>query len=86
MAQQDKRVIALFDVDATLTPARQLVRQNMLETLTKMQAKGIDFGIVSGSDLVKVKEQMTEAIAMSAHWCFAENGLDAYKEGVSIEK
>ena len=56
MAQQDKRVIALFDVDATLTPARQLVRQNMLETLTKMQAKGIDFGIVSGRDLVKVKE------------------------------
>ena len=51
----------------------------MLETLTKMQAKGIHFGIVSGSDIAKVKEQMTAEIANSAMWCFAENGLDAYK-------
>jgi len=62
MAQQARRVIALFDVDCTLTPPRQTVRDNMLETLTKMQAKGIDFGIVSGSDLVKVTEQMTKPI------------------------
>ena len=58
----------------------------MIETLAKMQAKGIDFGIVSGSDIVKVKEQMTAPLAEAAHWCFAENGLDAYKVGAPIEK
>ena len=86
MAEAQKRIIALFDVDQTLTPPRSTVRQNMLETLTKMQAKGIDFGIVSGSDLVKVREQMTPAITDAAHFCFAENGLDAYKLGVPLEK
>lgn len=40
----------------TLTPARSLVTPEMLETIAKMRAKGIDFGIVSGSDLVKVRE------------------------------
>ena len=79
-------MIALFDVDQTLTPPRQQVRENMLQTLAKMQAKGIHFGIVSGSDLVKVREQMTPEVASAAHWCFAENGLDAYKEGQAIEK
>ena len=79
-------MIALFDVDMTLTPARQLVQPNMLETLAKMRAKGIHFGIVSGSDLVKVREQMTTEVANDAEWCFAENGLDAYKKGQLIEK
>ena len=51
-----------------------------------MQAKGIDFGIVSGSDIYKVREQMTDAIVEQAHWCFAENGLDAYRLGQSIER
>ena len=53
--EQKQRVIALFDVDQTLTPARSSIQPNMIETLQKMRAKGIDFGIVSGSDLVKVK-------------------------------
>lgn len=86
MAEAQKRVIALFDVDQTLTPARQTVQANMLETLTKMRAKGIHFGIVSGSDLVKVREQMTAEVANGADYLFAENGLDAYKEGQLIEK
>ena len=58
----------------------------MLETLTKMRAKGIHFGIVSGSDLVKVREQMTTEVADGADYMFAENGLDAYKMGQLIEK
>ena len=46
-----------------------------------MRAKGVHFGIVSGSDLVKVREQMTTKVADGADYMFAENGLDAYKEG-----
>ena len=58
----------------------------MLDTIAKMKAKGIDFGIVSGSDIVKVREQMTDAVVESTLWCFAENGLDCYKMGQSVEK
>ena len=58
----------------------------MIETLKKMRAKGIDFGIVSGSDLVKIKEQMTDAEVDNADFCFAENGLYAMQKGILIEK
>ena len=58
----------------------------MIETLKKMRAKGIDFGIVSGSDLVKIKEQMTDAEVDNADFCFAENGLYAMQKGTLIEK
>ena len=81
MAEEQKRVLALFDVDQTLTPARSKVQPNMLETLQKMQAKGIHFGIVSGSDINKVSEQLTAEVTFAAHWTFAENGLDAYEQG-----
>ena len=86
MAQEQKRIIALFDVDMTLTAARQTVRPEMLATLEKMRAKGIDFGIVSGSDLVKVSEQLTPEVVTGADYCFAENGLDAFAKGTPIEK
>ena len=58
----------------------------MLTTIEKMRAKGIHFGIVSGSDLVKVREQMTPEIADGADYMFGENGLDAYKKGELIER
>ena len=77
----DKRVLALFDVDQTLTIARSEVSQKMIDTLKNMQDKGVDFGIVSGSDLVKITEQLNDDIVKNAHWCFAENGLRAFKKG-----
>ena len=49
-------MIALFDVDLTLTPARSRVTQEMLEALKQMREKGVHFGIVSGSDQKKVVE------------------------------
>ena len=84
--EQKQRVIALFDVDQTLTPARSTIQPNMIETLQKMRAKGIDFGIVSGSDLVKVRQQLGAEIVAGADYCFAENGLDAYRGSELIEK
>ena len=54
--QGEKRIIALFDVDQTLTPARNSIQSDMTETLDAMMAKGIHCGIVSGSDVVKVSE------------------------------
>jgi len=58
----------------------------MIACLEKMRAKGVHFGIVSGSDIVKVSEQLTSQLAMSAEYTFAENGLDAYKAGENFAR
>ena len=70
-----KRVLALFDVDQTLTIARSQISQSMLVTLKAMTDAGIHFGIVSGSDLPKITEQLNADIVKNAHWCFSQNGL-----------
>ena len=76
-----KRVIALFDVDQTLTPARQSIQPDMVETLEAVVAKGIHIGIVSGSDIAKVTEQVGQGIVDKSEYCFSENGLLAMKNG-----
>ena len=57
-----KKIIALFDVDQTLSPARKSIQPEMVETLKAIEAKGVAVGIVSGSDLVKITEQLGEEI------------------------
>lgn len=54
--ESGKKIIVLFDVDQTLTPARNHIQQDMLDCLEAVRAKGIHLGIVSGSDLNKVTE------------------------------
>jgi phosphomannomutase len=53
----------------------------MLDTLDAIMAKGVAVGIVSGSDLVKVKEQVGDELVKKADFTFAENGLYAMKKG-----
>ena len=53
----------------------------MVETLNALWAKGIHVGIVSGSDLVKVSEQIGKDLVDKAEYCFSENGLLALKAG-----
>lgn len=79
--QATKRIIALFDVDQTLTPARKTIEKAMLETLAKCKERGVAIGIVSGSDLHKIKEQVGDELAASADFTFSENGLYALKQG-----
>jgi phosphomannomutase len=52
--------------------------------LETMRSKGVDFGIVSGSDRVKIIQQLGEPIANDAEFCFGENGLTAHKKGKLI--
>lgn len=56
-AANEKKVIALFDVDGTLTPARKEVSPEVLEFLVSLRNK-ITIGFVGGSDLKKQLEQM----------------------------
>jgi phosphomannomutase len=76
-----KKIIALFDVDQTLTPARQSIQPDMLETYKACAAAGVHMGIVSGSDIVKVTEQVGQEMVDSSIYCFSENGLLAMKHG-----
>lgn len=50
-------VLCLFDVDKTLTPARQLVSPEMLSTLRRLREQVVT-GFVGGSDINKIGEQL----------------------------
>lgn len=76
------RILALFDVDGTLTEPRKVVSPETLTFLKALREK-IAIGVVGGSDLVKQKEQLGDSPNLF-DWCFAENGLLAHKDGVVI--
>ncbi|GBG86592.1 hypothetical protein CBR_g41657 [Chara braunii] len=76
-------VIALFDVDGTLTPARKEADDDMLSFLQELR-KVVKVGIVGGSDLVKISEQLGKNTTTDYDYVFAENGLVAFKDGKQI--
>ncbi|XP_078316890.1 uncharacterized protein LOC111120200 isoform X2 [Crassostrea virginica] len=57
--------------------------QEMLDFLKKLKQKCF-VGIVGGSDLSKIAEQMGSDVVHEYDYVFAENGLVAYKEGKQI--
>lgn len=78
-----KETVVLFDVDGTLTPARQDVSPEMRDLLLRLRQK-VAIGFVGGSDLVKQQEQLgspSVAVTSLFDFCFAENGLTAYRLG-----
>jgi len=87
MVSQDfanRPILVLFDVDGTLTPARQGVSLEMLELLKELRQK-VTIGFVGGSDLVKITEQLGVAAIDNFDFAFAENGLTAYRLGKPLE-
>ncbi|KAK2976551.1 hypothetical protein RJ640_023789 [Escallonia rubra] len=76
-------LIALFDVDGTLTAPRKVVTPQMLEFMHKLR-KVVTVGVVGGSDLVKISEQLGKTVVNDFDYVFAENGLVAYKDGKLI--
>ena len=81
MATPEKpRVIALFDVDGTLTIPRGEITSDMLTFMKTLSTK-ITVGIVGGSDLPKQEEQLVEGIVHIFPYNFSQNGLVAYKNG-----
>eukprot|EP00834_Sanchytrium_tribonematis_P000051 NODE_2_length_91304_cov_0.692462.p51 type:complete len:190 gc:universal NODE_2_length_91304_cov_0.692462:645-76(-) len=75
-----KDILVLFDVDGTLTKARKTVEPEMLEILKRLRNK-VTIGFVGGSDLSKQVEQLGDNVLTMFDYCFAENGLTAYKDG-----
>lgn len=83
MAATRPGLIALFDVDGTLTAPRKGVTTKMLEFMRELR-KVVTIGVVGGSDFVKISEQLGKTVIDEYDYVFAENGLVAYKEGKLI--
>ena len=49
--------IVLFDMDGTLTPARQSMNKDVVDKLQELQEAGFEIGIVTGSDMDYVEQQ-----------------------------
>lgn len=74
----------MFDVDGTLTKSRNVIAPETKAFLEALQKK-VFVGLVGGSDLVKIAEQMGGLPeAMKFDYCFSENGLVAFKNGELI--
>ena len=76
--------IVLFDMDGTLTPARQPMERPVTDKLIQLQRAGFEIGIVTGSDLEYVKEQCQDlfkhiAIDISAIHFMPCNGTKYYR-------
>lgn len=80
---RNTRKILLFDVDGTLTAAREAATEEMQRFLKELRSKFM-VGVVGGSDLVKQKEQLGEDVIHNVDYSFSENGLVAYKDGELI--
>lgn len=83
MAARKAAVIALFDVDGTLTAPRKVVTPDMLEFMKELR-QVVTVGVVGGSDLSKISEQLGKTVINNYDYVFAENGLVAYKDGAEI--
>ncbi|ORY81507.1 eukaryotic phosphomannomutase [Protomyces lactucae-debilis] len=78
-----KEALVLFDVDGTLTPARQHVSGEMIAMLHALRQQ-VAIGFVGGSDLPKQQEQLASGdvkVTDLFDYAFAENGLTAYRQG-----
>ncbi|XP_063991305.1 uncharacterized protein LOC135169853 [Diachasmimorpha longicaudata] len=75
----EEKIVCLFDVDGTLTKSRQKIEPQMEQFLLESaKREKFDIGLVSGSDIAKLKEQLGEDVIAKYKYVFAENGLVAY--------
>ncbi|EKX41512.1 hypothetical protein GUITHDRAFT_88407 [Guillardia theta CCMP2712] len=79
-----KDTLVLFDIDGTLTAPRKEATSEMIKFLQDLR-KRVTIGVVGGSDLAKAKEQLGDDYLEIVDWAFPENGLNAFKDGKSIE-
>ncbi|GBG31489.1 Phosphomannomutase [Hondaea fermentalgiana] len=80
MTTKNTKILALFDVDGTLTVARKEITPEMDAFMKKLR-EHIVVGVVGGSDLVKQQEQLGANVTDEYDYSFSENGLMGYKAG-----
>jgi phosphomannomutase len=75
-------ILLLFDMDGTLTPSRNKITASIKEQLHYFKSFNfIKLGVVSGSDLIKIKEQLGEDVLEVFDYVCTENGLVTYTLG-----
>lgn len=80
-----KRILCLFDVDGTLTKPRNRIEPHFEDFLYNKVQPVCTLGLVGGSDLRKISEQMNgDDVINKFDYVFPENGLIQYKSGVMI--
>jgi len=80
-----KKILCLFDVDGTLTKARQDIAPEFEKFILEKIKPQTAIGLVGGSDLSKIVEQMNgDDVIHKYDYVFPENGLIAYKFGKQI--
>ncbi|EDL04542.1 phosphomannomutase 1, isoform CRA_a [Mus musculus] len=86
-ARRKERILCLFDVDGTLTPARQKIDPEVSAFLQKLRSR-VQIGVVGGSDYSKIAEQLGEGdeVIEKFDYVFAENGTVQYKHGRLLSK
>jgi phosphomannomutase len=78
-------ILILFDVDGTLTRPRAVIDDDMKEFLYNEVKPRAKLGIVGGSDLEKMFEQLDgKEILTKFDYVFPENGLVAFAGGQEI--
>ena len=82
---RDTKTIVLFDVDGPLTKARNKIDQATHDALEALKKK-VCVGVVGGSDLHKITEQLGTDMIASLDYTFSENGLLALKKGQPLAK
>ncbi|XP_006002016.1 phosphomannomutase 1 isoform X2 [Latimeria chalumnae] len=85
--QQDSQTLCLFDVDGTLTPARQKI-DPQLDAFFQHLRRKVKIGVVGSSDYLKIAEQLGEGddVVHKYDYVFAENGTVQFKNGKLITK
>lgn len=80
-----KRILCLFDVDGTLTKPRNRIEPHLEDFLYNKVKPVCTLGLVGGSDLRKISEQMNgDDVVNKFDYVFPENGLIQYKSGLLI--
>lgn len=78
-------ILVLFDVDGTLTPARKVIEPDFEEFLYEKVKPRATLGVVGGSDLAKVVEQLNgKRVLNEFDYVFAENGLVHIEKGAEV--
>lgn len=94
-SEQKNDILVLFDVDGTITPARQNIQDDVDKYLQNLRSR-VTVGLVGGSDLNKIAEQTLplgstakdpiQSCVSRFDYVFAENGLVAYRDGSLMAK
>jgi len=87
MSTEGSKILCLFDVDGTMTAPRLRITPQMEAFIKDQVSSKATVGLVGGSDLPKIAEQMGGMDVLDKYeYVFSQNGLVAHKQGKLLAK